>query len=125
MKITYVIALVTSSLLVACGDSTVETSSCGPSGCTSSRSGTFTSQPVGGSCANAGECQGSLVCATAVPNGYCTSSCSSTADCPSTSTCVAASSGGVCLKDCASASDCRPGYACVALKSGKRVCDTP
>lgn len=122
MKLSYVVALVTSSFLVACGGGTVETSSCGPSGCTSSRSGSFTSQPVGGSCANDGECEGSLVCATDVPNGYCTSNCRSTADCPSASTCVGNPSGAVCYKNCTSSSDCRPGYTCSTLTNGKRVC---
>ncbi|MBE2253971.1 MAG: hypothetical protein IAE78_30870 [Myxococcus sp.] len=123
MKIaTLVTFAVSASLLTACGG-TVETSSCGPSGCTSSRSGTFSAQPVGGSCANSGECEGSLLCAANAPNGYCTMSCTSTASCPSGSTCVGDSSAAVCLKNCSTSSDCRPGYSCKSLTNGKRICD--
>jgi hypothetical protein len=120
MKRLSVLACVTSFVLVACGG-TVETSSCGPSGCTSSRSGFSTSQPIGGSCANDGECQGSLLCATDVPNGYCTQRCRSTADCPVASTCVGTTSP-LCFKNCSGANDCRPGYECATLTNGKRVC---
>ena len=110
------------SLLFACGG-TVETSSCGPSGCTSSRSGSTGPQAIGGACSNAGECQGSMVCATGVPNGYCTQVCATSAQCPSGAICVGDSSGGSCLKGCSSSSDCRPGYSCQTLTNGKGVCD--
>ncbi|MBL8919388.1 MAG: hypothetical protein JNJ54_11040 [Myxococcaceae bacterium] len=114
----FVVAAV--STLLACGG-TVETSSCGPGGCTSSRSGTFTSQPIGGSCANDGECSGSLRCDTSAPNGYCFQpGCSSSASCPSGGVCVESSSGNFCGKLCSSSSDCRPGLFCQRFTNSSR-----
>ena len=64
-----------------------------------------------------------MVCATSVPNGYCTQVCATSAECPSGAICVGDSSGGSCLKGCSSSSDCRPGYSCQTLTNGKGVCD--
>lgn len=121
MKTLTVVLLTATTLLVACGG-TVETSSCGPSGCTSSLSGPVSSQPVGGACRNDGECAGSMVCLTGAPNGYCTQGCRSSADCPTGGLCVSAGSRNICFKSCTSGSDCRPGYVCETLTNGKGIC---
>ncbi len=114
-----VLSLVAVAVLsVACGP--VETSSCGASGCTYSRSGTASSQPIGGSCANDGECSGSMKCDTTAPNGYCyQSGCSTSADCPTGGVCVT-DSPNFCVKLCTASSDCRPGYRCVLFTNSNR-----
>ncbi|MDX2008874.1 MAG: hypothetical protein SFW67_01710 [Myxococcaceae bacterium] len=118
------VAVVLVSTLSACS---VETSSCGPSGCTSSRSGSFSNQPVGGSCANDGECAGSMLCDTEAPNGYCLQlGCSSSSGCPSGGVCVSGTRSNFCAKGCSSSSDCRPGYVCSRFtNSNGGWCTTP
>ncbi|MCA3012166.1 MAG: hypothetical protein INH41_07170 [Myxococcaceae bacterium] len=116
MKPSLVIVAVTlASSLSACS---VETSSCGPSGCTSSRSGSFSSQPIGGACANDGECAGSLRCDTAAPSGYCLqTSCSASTPCPGGGVCVADAQGNFCAKSCTSNNSCRQGYFCQRFRN--------
>jgi hypothetical protein len=111
MKPTFLIVLVV--VLSTLSSCSIETSSCGPSGCTSSRSGTATNQPVGGTCSNDGDCAGSMLCDTQVPNGYCVQlGCSSSSPCPTGGVCVVGSRTNLCAKSCNSNSDCRPGHTC-------------
>jgi hypothetical protein len=119
------VVVVAAAVVCAVSGCTVETSSCGPAGCTSSRSGVFTNQAVGESCASDGECAGSMLCATSWPGGYCFQGCCRST-CPSGGRCVMTNEGDVCLKSCTSSTGCRPGYICAALTNGAgSVCVPP
>lgn len=72
-------------------------------------------QPIGGACGDSGDCQGSAVCATNYPGGYCFMTCTNNASiCPSNSMCVRlrGNTASQCYQACDTAADCRAGYYC-------------
>lgn len=83
-------------------------------------------QPIGGACGDSGDCEGSALCATNYPGGYCFMTCTGNPSvCPSNSMCVrmSDSSSAECYRECVSSSDCRAGYTCSAVSnSSTGVC---
>lgn len=75
---------------------------------------------VGGGCASSSNCEGSLVCLTSKPGGFCTGTCTTNSQCGDGVCVFTSQSSGLCYAKCSAPgtqSNCRSGFSCSALQN--------
>jgi hypothetical protein len=100
----------------ACRPTCNDRSDCGGASC---QDGLCVANGVGAPCERPTDCDSGMVCASGLPDGYCTLDCSEIT-CPSGTECATYGGGSFCFDACTSDTQCRNGYVC----SGG-ICNVP
>ena len=90
-----------------------------------SSSSSYSGAKIGQACDTTGDCEGSAICASNYPGGYCFMTCTGNPSvCPSSTMCVNVSgSSSECYSTCMRSSDCRSGYSCYEVtNSTEGIC---